>query len=141
MSGDFAVVDIRVGRFESGLQLHEYLDERPEYYQDDTESLSISAFAEEMGERFLDHDFACTMFVAESTPDITTLLRESLITNGFGDQSGERVGAEFIAARYLKIRGDAVNSVILMYNEEVAEPRSVQGSAYWLQYVGRFFEQ
>jgi Immunity protein 22 len=141
MPNDFTSVDIWVGVFVSGAALAEYVEERAAHYQDETDTLPISQLAEDMGKWFIDHDFLCTMFVEEPSTDITHLLTESLISDRFGDPDSGRFGEAFIAARYIEQRADAVNSCVLVYGDEVETPKSVTGTDYWLQYIGRFYEQ
>ena len=66
--------------------------------------------------------------------------QESLLTEDFGETGG-RTGIDFLAAKYPEQRDEAVNSIVLVYGLEVSRPRSVQRSTFWLQYVGRFYEQ
>ena len=144
MANDFSSVDIWVGLFTSadvGQAVFEYVQERDSHWQDGevNDSVPISQLAEDMGQSFIDHDFLCTMWISEPTNDITHLLLESLITNRFGDPISGQVGEAFIAARYLEQRFDAVNSLILVYGDDVQNPKSVMGADYWLQYVGRFY--
>jgi hypothetical protein len=139
MANDFSSVDIWVGVFNSSDAVSEYIQERDSAWGDD--SIPISQLAEDMGQRFIDHDFLCTMFVAEPTNDITHLLIESLITTQFGDPNTGLVGEASIAARYLEQRSDPVNSMILVYGDDVRTPLSVTGADYWLHHVGRFYGQ
>jgi Immunity protein 22 len=146
MPNDFSSVDIWVGLFTAadvGQAVFEYVQERDSHWQDGevNESVPISQLAEDMGESFIDHDFLCTMWISEPSNDITHLLLESLTSSDFGDPVSGQVGEAFIAARYLEQRSDAVNSMILVYGDEVQKPKSVLGADYWLHYVGRFYEQ
>jgi Immunity protein 22 len=150
MPNDFTSVDIWVGLFTSadvGQAVFEYVEERDSHWQDGrvnggvNDSAPISQLAEDMGESFIDHDFLCTMWISEPTNDIRHLLLESLITNQFGDPNTGEFGEAFIAARYLEQRSDAVNAMILVYGDEVQNPKSVTGTDHWLHYVGRFYEQ
>ena len=141
MPNDFSSVDIWVGAFPSGDALHESMAERPEFYVDETETVPISSFAEDVGERFIDHDFECTMFVDEPTADIKHLLRESLISSDFGLADSNEMGEAFLAELYTKQKGTPVNSIILVYGDEVAAPKSIEKPGYWLHYLGRFLEE
>jgi Immunity protein 22 len=141
MPNDFKSVDIWVGMFTSDAALSEYVEERPAHYQDETDSVQISQLAEDMGAWFIDHDFLCAVFIAELSLDITHLLAESLVSDRFGDPKTGRFGESFLAARYLEQRRDAVNSCVLIYGDKIETPKSVSGAEYWLQYVGRFYEQ
>jgi Immunity protein 22 len=140
LANDFSTVDIWLGRFPSSQALHEYLEERPEHYADDTDAVPISRFARDQGAWFIDHDFQCTMFVENPTEDITHLLRESLISSDFGPPDSSQVGEAFLAELYRRQHGEPVNSVILVYGDEVQQPRSLEGQGYWLHYLGRFHE-
>ena len=113
--------------------------ERPKFYADETESVPISQLAEDMGARFIDHDFECTMFVNELTADITHLLSESILSSDFGPATGE-TGETFLAELYTKQKGALVNAIILVYGDEVQTPKSVEKPDYWLHYLGRFFD-
>jgi hypothetical protein len=137
---DFTSVDIWVGAFASSDALHAYMEERQAHFADETETVPISQLAEDMNAWFIDHDFECTMYVDEPTSDITMLLEESLIANGFGTQDGSGVGVPYMAARYVEQHGQPVNSIILVYGDEVQHPRSIDAQAYWLYYLGRFYE-
>jgi Immunity protein 22 len=141
MPNDFGSVDIWVGAFPSGDALYEYLAERPAFYADETDTLSISQLAEDMGERFIDHDFECTMFVDEPTADITYLLSESLVSSNFGLPGSVETGEAFLGELYTKQKGAPVNSIVLVYGDEVAAPKSVEKPDYWLHYLGRFYER
>jgi Immunity protein 22 len=140
MPNDFSSVDIWVGAFPSGEELHEYMAERPEHYADENDSVPISSFAEDMGEWFIDHDFECTMFVAEPTADIKHLLSESLISSDFGPANSSETGETFLAELYQGQNGAPVNSIILVYGDEVAAPMSIEKPGYWLHYLGRFYD-
>ena len=140
MPNDFTSVDIWVGLFPTSDALNAYIAERPEHYADETDTLPISQLAQDMHNWFIDHDFECIMFVEEPSPDISYLLQESLIHDNFGDINSSQFGEAFIAAQYTQQKGEAVNSMILVYGDEVNAPRSVQGQDYWLHYIGRYFE-
>lgn len=140
MPNDFSSVDIWVGAFSSGDALHAYMAERPEHYADETQSLPISQLAEDMGAWFIDHDFECTMFASELTTDITHLLTESLVTDNFGLVHSGEIGEAFLAKLYTEQKGAPVNSIILVYGDEVRTPRSIEKPEYWLHYLGRFHD-
>jgi hypothetical protein len=141
MPNDFSSVDIWVGKFASSDALGEYLEERPEHYADETDSVSISQLAEDMEELFIDHDFECVMFIEEPNADISFLLQESLIHSEFGDPERQVFGISKIADLYQQQKGEPSNSIVLVYGDEINHPKSVTGTDYWLHYLGRFYEK
>jgi Immunity protein 22 len=141
MPNDFSSVDIWVGKFASSDALGEYLEERPEHYADTFENIAISQLAEDMEELFIDHDFECVMFIEKPNPDISFLLRESLIHSKFGDPEKQLFGIPKIADLYQQQKREAVNSIVLVYGDETNHPKSVTGNDYWLHYLGRFYEK
>ena len=133
MADEFSRVHIWVGYFSPPDFLHGYVAERKEHFEDESDTVPISQFAEDTGAWFIDHDFLCIMFEEAATTDIRHLLEETLISSGFGDDA--------IAEQYSSKYGNPVNGIILVYGDEVQAPVSVLKDVYQLYYLGRFYEQ
>jgi Immunity protein 22 len=133
VDNEFSRVHIWLGHFSPPESLNDYVAERKEHFEDESDTVPISQFAADMSEWFIDHDFLCIMFVEKATTDIRYLLQETLISSDFGD--------EVIAKKYTKEYGKSVNGIILVYGDEVQKPTSVTKDNYQLFYLRQFYER
>jgi hypothetical protein len=124
MFTDFRKVDVWLGSFASEEALEEYLGET---YTDE-EATPISAFAADQGETFYDHDFVESSFF-DGTADVLTQLRGCSFARSY---------AEAVEARARAVAFGPLNTILLVWGEEISNPRSSEGETYSLHYVGRF---
>jgi hypothetical protein len=141
MWSGYAVVDIWVGFFTPLQTLFDYVEDQPAHWEDETDTVPVSKLAADMGEWFIDHDFVCAVWLEEPQASIAQLLEESMMHSEYGTRDGQHIGEAYIADVYAQQNGAATNAIVLVYDQDVQQPKSVQGDGYWLHYIGRFYEQ
>jgi hypothetical protein len=137
----FDVVDIWVGVFSPPELLMEYVEDQQAHWDDETDTVPVSKLAADMNEWFIDHDFVCAVIAEEPQERIVGLLEDSMMHAHYGTIDGALVGDAYIADLYAQQNGAATNAIVLVYDEEIKQPKSVRGDGYWLHYIGRFYDQ
>jgi hypothetical protein len=137
----FEVVDVWVGVFSTPEQAMEYIEDQQAHFDDETSTVPISKLAADMGEWFIDHDFLGLEVFEEPEDTIAGLLSASMMHDEYGTKDGQRIGEEFIAELYAQQNGAPVNTIVLVHDEQIKNPKSVRGADYWLHYIGRFYDQ
>lgn len=114
-----------VGHFQSPELFGDYVEENDEA---DAEEIPLSKFCTAQGEMWIDHDFMEMGYLSESDD-----LGEAFL----GSYGASFKTALFSAHRKLPKR--KINCFITIYDESsVEKPRSVTGTGYWLEYLGKF---
>lgn len=128
-----ALQDIHVwlGRFDSMDRWQDYLEE---HYDEDRDDLPLNQFAADQGEVFYDDDWIEYHFSDEPPAGserawLTQLLSGFSYTHSFLDA---------VIADALRAPLAGVNAVIGIDEEEIPNPRSVDGDGYELRFVGRY---
>jgi hypothetical protein len=125
MATEYEILDVWVGTFPTELRLTEYLAET---YSDD-DSVPISQFAADMGERSYNHDFVERSFHESST----SVLRSRLEPHSFSPSYAAAAATAFESASLPDF-----NTILLVWGEQFRHPVSVGRDDRWLHYLGRF---
>jgi hypothetical protein len=120
---EYETVSVWVGSFESEGDFEAYFEES--YESDD---LPISPFAAGQGEQFYDHDFVERSFHTP-THDPDRLL---------AGHSFSRSYAENFAQAFHQHVGRPINAIVLVWNNEIDAPRSVDSPGCHLIFLGTF---
>lgn len=126
MAAEYQVVDIWVGLFSSDEVFDKYFEEN---YDEDDEDAPITQFAADMKVNFYDHDFFESAHHEKPSSDLAMLLKDHSFSSSYTPQA---------VAAYQKLAPGPVDSVVLLWGEEIETPQSVKGEGYALHYLGRF---
>jgi hypothetical protein len=124
MAEEFETLDIWVGTFPNEEALSDYLEES---YDDD--SLPISKLAADMRQDFYDHDFVESSFHELPSSDLRCLLDGHSFSLSYASVAGARFDAAALPS---------MNTILLVWGEEILHPISVLRDNYQLHYLGRF---
>ncbi len=86
----------------------------------------VSAFARDQGATWYDHDFLEYGWDGEATT-IAQLVDGCSYGDQWADELASRVAEQGIAG---------VNFFVFIRQDQIEQPRSVQGDGYWLKYMG-----
>lgn len=92
------------------------------YAEDDT---PVSAFARDQGVKWYDHDFL--EYGWGTAPTIHKLVAGYSYSDQWADELARRVAAAGLTG---------VNFFVFISQDELEQPRSVDGDGYWLRYMG-----
>ncbi|WP_165228678.1 immunity 22 family protein [Aquisphaera insulae] len=127
MAAEFEIVDVWLCRFSSDEEADAYFEET---YDEDDEDRPISQFAADMGERFYDHDFVERgEFLDPPGDDIAAALGRHSFSSSYLADVVQQSRSASIAP---------FNLVLLVWNAEISNPKSVTLPGRELQYLGRF---
>lgn len=93
---------------------------------EDREHTPLSAFARDQGETWYDHDFMEHGY-SETEVSLPELVEGHSYSEQWAEELIRRAGAAGL---------EGVNTLVFISQEEIREPRSVQGDGYWLHYLG-----
>lgn len=96
-----------------------------ETYGEDRETTPVSAFARDQGVVWYDHDFL------EYGWGTAPTIQELVAGYSYSDQ-----WAEELARRVATAGLTGVNFFVFISQDEIEQPRSVDGVGYWLRYMG-----
>jgi hypothetical protein len=96
-----------------------------ETYSGDREDAPISAFARDQGVTWYDHDFL--EYGWGTAPTIQALVTGYSYSDQWADELARRVAAAGLTG---------VNFFVFIHQDEIEQPRSVNGDGYWLRYLG-----
>jgi hypothetical protein len=125
MAAEFRIVDIWIGTFASEAAFEGYLHET---YGDEDDT-PMSKFAADMGQTFYDHDFLEAAYHDEPSTELGPLL---------ADHSFARSYSPDAVAAFHRLAPGMINTVILIWGQEIKNPKSVRGTDYDLHHLGRF---
>ena len=118
-----------LGRFESAEQVGAYFAEvydEDEDEDEDGEETPISHFARDQGETWYDHDFLEYGF-GEGCASVEALVEGYSYHEQWTAELARRAAAEGVAE---------VNTLVFISEDQIEEPRSVEGEGYRLWYLG-----
>lgn len=123
MSDEYGSVDIWVGKFGSRKALEAYLETKF-VTEDETEC----AFARDQGIDSLDEDFLESSF-HRTTSKFKTLVKDHSFFDSYQAEAGEA---------FKELGLESLNSIVLVFDNEIETPVSVETSSHSLTYLGRF---
>jgi hypothetical protein len=126
MAKEFESVDIWVGSFPSEERLTKYVEET---YSEKDDNAPISQFAADMAQSFYDHDFMERGFLPKATANFRTLIGRHSFSASYFDAAH---------AAFNKLGPREVDTCVMMWGNEIKNPKSIKKKAYSLYYIGRF---
>ena len=127
MTKEFQVVDVWLCRFPSVEAVDAYFEET---YDEENYDRPISQFAADMGERFYDHDYIERGDFHE--PPVSDVARVVAL-HSFSSSYLSQVVEAFRLKPFAPF-----NTVLLVWNREIAHPVSIAKPGRTLHYLGRF---
>jgi hypothetical protein len=115
-----------VGRFLNGKQVADYFAEVWNEEDEDREYTPLSAFARDQGKKWYDHDFLEYGF-----SDVVKPIKELAVGHSYSDQ-----WAAELDRRTLATGMGECNMFVFIEEDQIPEPRSVEGDDYSLHYLG-----
>ena len=124
-SAEVAVSDMQISHFWVGHLPESIRDRYFEEILDEGDDAPLSMFAQDQGQKYYDHDFLEYGWRAAGT------VQELVAGYSYSDQWADEL-ARRVADAGLK----GFDFFLFISQEEVKQPRSVQGDGYWLHYLG-----
>jgi hypothetical protein len=104
----------------------EYFAETYDENDEDFERTPLSQFARDQRVKWYDHDFLEYGF-----NDRAASVEELVAGHSYSDQWGAE-----LARRAAEARLSGINWFAFITESEIAEPKSVRGDGYWVEYLG-----